>query len=38
VAIPQLKTYFKKQTSDQFGQIELTGIIGIKSLLALKGM
>jgi hypothetical protein len=30
MATPQLKTYFKKVTSDQFGQIQLTGILNIK--------
>src|SRR5215510_3085430 len=30
MATPQLKTYFKKFKSDQFGQIQLTGILNIK--------
>jgi len=30
VATPQLKTYFKKFTSDKFGQIQLTDILNIK--------
>jgi hypothetical protein len=30
MATPQLKTYFKKFTSDQHGQIQLTGILNIK--------
>ena len=31
MATPQVKTFFKKFTSDQFGQIQLTGIISIKT-------
>ena len=30
MATPQLKTYFKKFKSDQFGQIQMTGILNIK--------
>ncbi|MGH9896764.1 MAG: hypothetical protein ACREA0_33140 [bacterium] len=31
MAAPQLKTYFKKFKSDQFGQIAMTGILNIRN-------
>jgi len=31
MATPQVKTYFQKFTSDQFGQIQVTGILDVKA-------